>query len=287
MSILKKDQTSICPICNNNKILTKKYCTKECKKIGVAKSCKETFMKIYGVENISQIEDIKLKKKQTKLKNYGDENFYNKTKAISTCLAKYGVENPTQIIQIKKKIKDTCIKKYGVDNPGKCDIIKSKIKNTCIEKYGVQYSWQAEKTKDKIKATNNNRYGVDYPMQNAEIFEKMQKSGKKVKEYIFPSGRKVNVRGYEPFALDILINEYTEDDIVVRSKNMTAIWYEFQNKRKRYYPDIFIISVNKFIEVKSIYTYEADLEKNLAKQKACLNNNFNFEFMIFDNGKLI
>jgi hypothetical protein len=54
MSILKKDQTNICPVCNSHKIFTVKYCSKECKSTGVAKSCKDTFIKNFGVSNPSK-----------------------------------------------------------------------------------------------------------------------------------------------------------------------------------------------------------------------------------------
>lgn len=37
-----------------------------------------------------------------------------------------------------------------------------------------------------------------------------------------------------------------------------------------YYPDIFIPKENKIIEVKSIWTYNVNLEKNILKQKASI-----------------
>jgi hypothetical protein len=44
----------------------------------------------------------------------------------------------------------------------------------------------------------------------------------------------------------------------------------------------------KIIEVKSIYTYDLDIEKNELKRQACLDIRFLFEFMIFgENGNVI
>ena len=291
MTILKKDQTEICPICSDIKSLAKKYCSKECRKIGVTKSLKKTCIEKYGIDNPSKLESIKSKKIETSLKNYGVKNPLQssavKQKSKNTCSEKYGVDNPQKNREIRQKTKNTCNERYGVDNPGANEIVRQNMKTTCIKKYGVEYNWQSENTKEKIRITNNERYGVDYPMQNSTIFEKMQISGNKIKNYVFKSGRIAKVRGYEPLALDILVTKYLEDDIVVTSKNMPTIWYELNGKRKRYHPDIFIISENKFIEVKSTYTYNADLEKNLTKQKACEDNNFGFEFMIFDRNRLI
>jgi len=58
--------------------------------------------------------------------------------------------------------------------------------------------------------------------------------------------------------------------------------YEFEGKTRRYYPDIYIISENKIIEVKSKYTYESDLDNNIAKMNATVLNGMSFEFMILD-----
>ncbi len=130
--------------------------------------------------------------------------------------------------------------------------------------------------------TFREKFGVDRPSQNTYIFEKSQKNGKKLRKYIFKSGDEVSVRGYEPKALRLLESEgYTKNDIVVSSKEMPKIWYE-QNGRHRYHPDIFISDENLIIEVKSTFTYNIELEKNLLKQQACLDAGYNFKFMIFD-----
>lgn len=56
-------------------------------------------------------------------------------------------------------------------------------------------------------------------------------------------------------------------------------------KQHRYYPDIYLKSENKVIEVKSEYTYNKELEKNQLK-KACVQNlNVKFEFWIFKKVK--
>ena len=42
---------------------------------------------------------------------------------------------------------------------------------------------------------------------------------------------------------------------------MPAIWYEMDNIKHRYYPDIFIPCENRIIEVKSTYTLKCELKK--------------------------
>lgn len=51
-------------------------------------------------------------------------------KRRQTCLAKYGVENPRQLLDIQNKAKQTCLDRYGYDNPTKSPEIQDKIKKT-------------------------------------------------------------------------------------------------------------------------------------------------------------
>ena len=53
----------------------------------------------------------------TKLNKYGSVNNINKMK--STCMKKYGVDNPWKSEKIKEKLRKTWIRKYGVDNYAK------------------------------------------------------------------------------------------------------------------------------------------------------------------------
>ncbi len=120
-------------------------------------------------------------------------------------------------------------------------------------------------------------------MQNAEICEKQQTNAFNYKDYTLPNGDIIKVQGYEPFALDILFESgYHQDDIITSKIDVPEIWY-YQNETKhRYYCDIFIISKDKIIEVKSDYTYNCEIEKNTLKAKACIDQGYDFEFWIID-----
>ena len=181
---------------------------------------------------------------------------------------------------------------------GKCRtcVQKEKIlkqKKTFLNNYGVEWCTQSQIVKDKITATNMERHGCKYAMQNAELFDKQQKSAFKRKEYIFPSGRIDSVQGYEPQALDYFItNGGNEDDIITDTNEIESkcgnIFYHFEDERHRYYPDFYQISTHKIIEVKSIWTFEIQKEKNLKKREACINAGINFEFWIMEeNGNLL
>ena len=77
------------------------------------------------------------------------------------------------------------------------------------------------------------------------------------KTYTFPSGKEIQVQGYEPFALNELIQILSEDDIINGCSNVPTIAYaDDEGKPHKHFPDIFIPSQNKCIEVKSTWTAE-------------------------------
>ena len=123
-------------------------------------------------------------------------------------------------------------------------------------------------------------------MQNSKIFKRCQKNTFKRKEYIFENGRKEYVQGYEPQALKILVKQYNTNDIIVDMKQINKIFYYTKdNKKHRYFPDIYIKSINTIIEVKSTWTYNGTKDKltiNQLKAKASINSGYLFEFWIMD-----
>lgn len=106
-----------------------------------------------------------------------------------TNLEKYGVENPFQSEEIKKKIKETNLERYGVDNPSKAEEIKKKIiskkdfeqeknkrEETLLRKYGVKNPSSLENVKDKKKKIYLEKYGVETPLQSKEIMDRLKQT---------------------------------------------------------------------------------------------------------------
>jgi len=261
------------------------FCSDECKKIFYKRrsdKTKKSNIEKYGVESISQIENVKQKKKQTCLKNFGFNN-PSKVKKIQdkkkeTKLEKYGDENYNN----RNKNKRTVKAKYGVDNVFKLDATKEKTKETIFNKHGCEHYSQTKEYKEKFKSTNLERYGSEHPMQNADFFDEHSKKLFKHKEYKLPSGKIIKVQGYEPQMLDILFEQgYKEEDISTDKNKVPKIWYKTpDNKTHRYYSDIYIHKENLIIEVKSDYIYKLHEEINLLKQQACLDAGYKFEFKI-------
>jgi hypothetical protein len=236
-----------------------------CHKKYIVDRTKEEVFKKYGVENIGQTQQWKDKIK-------------------STNLERYGVEWQTQSKNFKDKTTNTWNIKYGGHHTKSSKSKDKKIK-TNLERYGVEHGLQSELVKAKGRATCLKRYGVEYTHQNIDIFNKAVKSSLSYKKFILPSGRIVNLQGYEDIALKQLLDVYKEDDILIGPKDIQnkigQIWYiNDKDKQSKYYPDFYIISENKIIEVKSEYTFRINYNKNKLKEKACLDNNLNFEFII-------
>ena len=161
------------------------------------------------------------------------------------------------------------------------------LKNGCFCK-----TCQKNISVQRRKNTNIEKYGHESLMQNTEIFEKQQRACFKKKEYKFPSSRIELVQGYEPHALNILIKQYNEDDIITNNTEIEEytkeIKYIFEGKEHKYYTDIYIKKTHTFIEVKSTYTFDKEKEKNMLKKDACINAGINFEFWIMNRkGEII
>lgn len=253
---------------------------------GIKEKKIETTLENYGVKNPKQSEEIKEKAKQTCLKNHGVEYAMQsediKKQTQQTNLEKYGVVCTMNCETSKEKAKETYLKKFGVEHSSKSKEVKEKNKKTCLERYGVEYSSQNKGIQEKIKKSNLEKYGTEHPSQNIEIFNKTQKNSKKYKEYKMPSGEIRKVQGYEPFALDTLVKEFTEDQIITERSKIPRIPYIVDGKQKYYFPDIFIYSIHKIIEVKSTWTYKCKLDNIFLKEKATKELGYDYEFWVFD-----
>lgn len=115
----------------------------------VIQTCNEK----YGCDNISQVNEIIEKKKQTKLDRYGDTGYHNIEKMKQTNLQRYGCESVFSNESVKNKIQETIRKIYGVDNPFQSEIIKDKIKQTNIRLYNCEHNMQSEEIREKAYKT--------------------------------------------------------------------------------------------------------------------------------------
>ena len=282
-----------------------------CKDCGFEKS-KNTNMERYGFPYAIQNEEIKEKIRNTNMERYGvvnpflSEEIKEKIRNINYEI--YSVNHLTQHPEIRSKIINTNMKRYGVEFPFQSKEIQDKVKKTILEVYGVNFITQNQETKEKIKNTNVERYGVEYPSQNKDIMKKMQdtcferhgvrhplqneeifkkavSNMKSFKTFTFPSGKVIEMQGYEHFALkELLNNGIIEEDIITGYDNVPEIWYiDGENKKRRHYVDIFIKSQNRCIEVKSEWTLKLQEKIMSYKQNKAKSIGYEYEIWIYDH----
>lgn len=231
-------------------------------------------------------DELRMQQRQEKTRNTCNKKYGGNAPACDPLVMSKTIAN-TDYIAARESYKNTCMDKYGTPHyPQNADWVE-KCKQTSIAKYGAtHYSKTDEYLACRIKTTKE-RYGVENVSQLAEIHDKQQKFT--YKTYTFNSGRQVKVQGYEKFGLDLLQTEgIHEDDLIVGSGSVPKILYNLNGKTHRYYPDIYIPSLNKLIEVKSSWTYSRWIDINRIKEKAAQDCGFAFEFYIFSpNGTRI
>jgi len=227
------------------------------------------------------------KRKDTCLKKYG-ETSYSKTDeckklTIKKNIKKYGVEHPFKIKEIKDKIKITCLEKYGVDNISKLEEIKNIKRQIAFNKTDEEKYL----TRERYKNTCLEKYGVEHLSQDSDFLEELLKKSFSYKSYRLPSGKIISLQGYEPYIMSYLLKTYNEKDILYKNidieNKIGKIYYDNEGKSSRYFPDLYLISENRIIEVKSTFTYELDLIKNISKRNECIKRKINFNFYIYDN----
>jgi hypothetical protein len=233
------------------------------------------------------------KRTQTNITKYGAGNVFAsneiKEKIVKSNQERYGVNYPMQNKEIKKKMNDTNIEKYGHKYAFNQPYVYDKIQATHTKKHGTPFPLQSPSIRDKMKENSLTKYGTEHPCQNAKELERRFKLMFRLKEYTFPSGITVNVQGYEGMCLTILLETYTEDQLVADSKAIPTIDYtDKAAKIRKYRPDVLVKETDEsyfYIEVKSLYMYMLNYEKNIAKYKACIEQGIPLMVWIFQENK--
>lgn len=187
----------------------------------------------------------------------------------------------------KEKIKQTCLERYGVEHFFSAEEVMSKKKSVYQSRYGVDNPSQLDWVRDKVKETILKNYGVENPSQSHEVQAKKTLKSKN-KQFITECGKVYNLEGYEVVALEELLKLHKPSDVLHHKEledELGRIRYEFNNKTSIYHPDFYVKSVNKIVEVKSLYWYEKALDRNTAKRNACVDLGYSFEFWIYDPKK--
>lgn len=203
----------------------------------------------------------------------------SRDKAGDTMMARYGVRNALESEDIYGRMVDGIKARHGVSNPIHIPGVKERMVQTSLEKYGVPNPCSSDVVKAKHRKTLSERYG-EYVFNISQIPGVQQKklnSGHKAKPYTLPSGRVINLQGYENRFLDIALNHLHENQI---QNDVCAVLYERDDRHHHYFPD-FLIEGGPYIEVKSIYTFYAEYGLNMLKAQGVINQNQTLIYAIF------
>jgi hypothetical protein len=285
----------ICNYCGN--AFETRYSTQEC----CSRSCSSKFImndperrkRMSEFQLINQNNPVVKEKRSKQFKEYysHQENRDLKSKIVKEYFNH----------QENRDLKSKTVKEYFDNNPDAKEKISAFQKEYQNRPEVKEYAKEVNNRPDvKKRKSDASKIAANKPefkeniskIQKAlwsspEYADKRMKGTFKYKDYLMPSGIIVKVQGNEPKALDILLKKYSENDIIVELKNMIKtighIYYiGADNKTHEYHPDIYIKNTNTIIEVKSLYFFNLHKQTNLTKEKACLQQGFNFEFMIID-----
>lgn len=98
--------------------------------------------------------------------------------------------------------------------------------------------------------------------------------------------KQFHLQGYEDIAIFKLIESgYSTDDIeIVGQREAHRIHYIIDNENHSYYPDIWIKSENRYIEVKSDYWYNREKYKTDTKLEFARNVGIKIDLIVYGNG---
>jgi hypothetical protein len=162
-------------------IMTELYGVENCSELDWVKNKKKkTCLKNFGVEWPTQSEIVRNRMKDNNQQKYGTENVFQveifKDKVKQTNLQKRGVEWPMMSTEVKETRRINTLERYGVENTTQLEEVKEKIKQTCIEKYGYDSTQKVPEIREKTVITNNIRYGGNAPACSDEVKEKMKQT---------------------------------------------------------------------------------------------------------------
>ena len=192
--------------------------------------------------------------------------------------------DPCSKKKMVEKIKKSCMDKFGVENAGQSEEIKKKIVNTFEVKYGM-HPKKTKEVQDKWTATCLEKFG-GHPNQNKEVQAKSEATSYHYKTYMMPSGNLVKYQGYEDKALDELVQLYEEEDICIGRANVPIIDYYIDDKKHVYFPDFYIRSENKIIEVKSEWTIQLKRGNIEEKALATVKAGYKYQIWVYNDKKV-
>ena len=233
---------------------------------------RQTCIETYGVENVFQRDEIKVKSEQTKLARYNNAHFVNPEKNLQTKIDKYGSVEEAYKQRNKKSVK-TCLDRYGVENVAYADEIKNKIITTQKSNWANKTEEEKQRIATKISVANkgrvvwnkNKKVGPVPEDKKAEILAKQYVTKRNNNSFNSSSG--------ESIFYTKLLQLFSEDDVITQYNT---------DSRYPFNCDFYIKSLDLFIELNFNWTHgykpfegtEQDLQKLQAWETKALTSDY-------------
>lgn len=149
---------------------------------------KATMRKNHGVDNISQSDAVKAKKRETSLRNFGVENPLQSPEVLAkhqrTVQERYGVENISQAEEVKQRKIATSRKNYGVDHTMQDPGVRAKMSATLRENHpdiggddtSPAYPFQSPAVLARTRAETLRRHGVANVFEDPEFQKRIRQT---------------------------------------------------------------------------------------------------------------
>lgn len=231
----KGPHTSICEVCGSTFEYT---CSPKEKPRTCSRKCQTGLQRITARKKYGVDNVSQIKEVRKKISdNHKTDEFKNKVKA--TCQKRYGVDNVAQSEIAKQHQRETFLKNYGVDNPMKDDGVKNKLRD----------SWKYGNARQKYLNTIIKNHGVHHPVLIPEVRERIIQSN--INKFGVPFY--VLSKDYrEPKISNVIskLNQNFGNDLIDCGLD---IEYEFVIENRSF--DIHIINTNILIELNPTYTH--------------------------------
>jgi predicted DNA-binding protein YlxM (UPF0122 family) len=170
--------------------------------------------------------------------------------------------------------------KYNITASG----LRVKFLKLGVELRTLSESANLPSTNNRKKDTNIARFGVENPMQNPDVYEKSNTNRYKFKSVVIDGRQFTHLQGFEEQGIRYLIENFNIDVNQIRfGRKVPIVRYEFEEKNKIYYPDLFIPNKNLLVEIKCDYTYNNMLALNITKREYAISKGYNYITLIFNN----
>lgn len=297
LDIDNKDKLPICKFCNERKCMFsnkkgeffREVCSKECgiryggtknkdpeRAQKAAERRKNTYKNRYGVDHISQLDEIKKQKHETAKNNYGSLKVAYHDTMSDSIKDKYGVDNISKLDWVKAKKIETSRINWGTDYPWQSDEQKNNLAYILYKKYGIYNVSQLEEIKRLKEETSLRNFGVRNPSQSIEIRRKILESNGV--EYKTPSGEIILCDGFESKILDVVYKEFSGNCIIPQPE--IKFNYEENGKQRVWFPDCII--GDYIVEFKELLTCFLSEYNIINKLLSAIKENYKVMLIVAD-----